>query len=810
MQSQRELGGVGRRSRTETPGGTVGTHPPSVCASPSRMSSIAVEAAAALQQSGIAIASPASSTDSGSSASGARSFRFGSGARQRHDTLASTASPNSSTGSGGSTAVSSPTEAAVERPATVRDVTSEWLHLASDMVDVLSGFALIQDTSEAEAVEGSSSGSVHARGSTAAAPARSGLAITFGGDRPGVVHASSIIDHLIQLLSFEYEGHLARAEHRLSMRRDVSDALQARREAAASAPRGGEARPGCAMHTAPSGLPTTQPHSLENMECVTSIHPDELLRNTAEVRRLVDDMLHGDDGPAMTAGLAMVWPERPRIPQATGITQGSATSSSALAHDGGVSGAGGAPAGMPCVELGPIFEAMNVAGDELAATTLTGTAMTAGDAAGYGAASFMLQASSVGSLDLTLRDGDGVATGPEQFVSAAHLERGNEALARPPPPQDVAAPSESRIHTTVTTSDNGSAVGVLEQARDGVSHDVSSVAACTCFWPTFFDLSAFQAGSKRVQSLISHNGIVLCLMATGVCFAVPADGAPAQRNAHSPQCEVHGDVTPTACGGGRQPCAHVFLNLSADHRISSVHVDAGGVTPQVYTCGTVAPSLDLQCYATPLAGIKSGFQGVFASTTRCFASERFIHPGFVEFNQTNGVALTLAVGDDISWKYKVWALPNTERPALVLSAPGVVDIKFSCGFLLATYTQQHATLWATYMPCLTAGVPSPPGNETYSAADARAFRLAAECHAAVLEQQRTLVEYGRNSDAHAQAARAVAEYARAQYLVAVRMISLRHRPTQRIVLVPTLGRPNFQVCELFHSHLLLRLFGKLK
>eukprot|EP00698_Gefionella_okellyi_P015172 TRINITY_DN4276_c0_g2_i1.p1 TRINITY_DN4276_c0_g2~~TRINITY_DN4276_c0_g2_i1.p1 ORF type:complete len:318 (+),score=46.76 TRINITY_DN4276_c0_g2_i1:407-1360(+) len=124
-----------------------------------------------------------------------------------------------------------------------------------------------------------------------------------------------------------------------------------------------------------------------------------------------------------------------------------------------------------------------------------------------------------------------------------------------------------------------------------------------------------------------------------------------------------------------------MLNIASDEVIRSVfynRLNDSIVTVSVYRRDKFTT---LRCRSTPVRYIVLGKMN--AGTT-LFPSENLVFPGFIEFDELNGTALSFEHQEGV---YKVWSLQDYSH---MYSIPGtdVLEVKISHGTILVVYKRQ--------------------------------------------------------------------------------------------------------------------------
>ena len=146
-----------------------------------------------------------------------------------------------------------------------------------------------------------------------------------------------------------------------------------------------------------------------------------------------------------------------------------------------------------------------------------------------------------------------------------------------------------------------------------------------------------------------------------------------------------------ACASLAAPCTSwpmVHLNLQPGHIVHCAYINRQSSPARLITCVS-DETLHLKCLVTPLPALGGGQQAVMAATYQVFTTDAFKHPGFVEFNSTNNMALTygkeVAAGSGGAYRYKVWELDGFSE-VVSIKDTAVVDVKFTHGALVVTYS----------------------------------------------------------------------------------------------------------------------------
>ena len=147
-----------------------------------------------------------------------------------------------------------------------------------------------------------------------------------------------------------------------------------------------------------------------------------------------------------------------------------------------------------------------------------------------------------------------------------------------------------------------------------------------------------------------------------------------------------------------------ILNKSAGEVIHCIFDNKVAVEPTLIVCSS-GPSPRLECRTIPISTMHHGALYMNARSSKIFLSEEIYHPGFVEFNNVNQVALTKCranklkvsessqVFEGISQTVvlQVWSL-KSYKPLFEVEDSNVMDVKFSQGFLLLAYDGAGSTI----------------------------------------------------------------------------------------------------------------------
>ena len=290
---------------------------------------------------------------------------------------------------------------------------------------------------------------------------------------------------------------------------------------------------------------------------------------------------------------------------------------------------------------------------------------------------------------------------------------------------------------------------------------------------------------------------------------------------------------------------HTLLNAGAQV-VHSTYVSRGsgvpGAVPSIITCSSRfsasgARGSELEVHAVSLAAVRGGGAAVAAASRRVLERECIMHPGFIELNSANAMALSFGkcggVGPAVAKvgggggkepplpgvgatrrlghagepRYKVFALNGDFQELVSLSAEGVIDVKLSFGFLLITYAGSAAVALAASSATTLAPLP----EACQALADASVAPAHAACLRAASASLAALSAAIASNDARA-VANATAELSngagRASFIV-VRVLPLRACALARTIATPVIGPPaTIQMLELFCGRLMLKQLGQ--
>lgn len=254
---------------------------------------------------------------------------------------------------------------------------------------------------------------------------------------------------------------------------------------------------------------------------------------------------------------------------------------------------------------------------------------------------------------------------------------------------------------------------------------------------------------------------------------------------------------------------HVFLNPSARHVGLCTYISRSAAEPKVVMC-TSNDSNSLETYAVPVSAIRRGWEAVKAATRRVFDGNAIAHPGFVEFNTINDLALTF--GFDARARrtvYKVWELDRFTE-VLTIPADDVVDCKFSCGFLIISTNCDVALDSAGKTAAVHVPLPPRSRHREEHGWTGRPSRMAVEvtaerCSEDLLAMRDAL---RRNDSAGIFAAtnrlrRSTEEHA----LLAIHVFPVRAEANAVCMVTPMVPGATIQLLELFNQHVLFKQDG---